>query len=263
MNLRPPNFFIPGAQKAGTTYLCAQLAKHPDIYISSPKEPMYFNSTQYSPTGVSKYLQTFFSAVNQHSWVGEGSTLYFQDKEAPGRIQHVFGSDLKFMICLRHPIEKALSLYLHNYRRGRMTGYENLLDLNEGSLAVLPRSVYAPWIERFIEIFGLEQLKFLLYDQLVASPRDFVDAATSFLGIEPVKNISKSRINAGGPWAWRGDALEPAVKLDMQCRNRIIPRIRKVELDRMQEIVLPDVAKTEALIDRNLHEWKSLPDFNY
>jgi hypothetical protein len=37
-----PNLFLIGAMKSGTTYLCDLLAAHPEIFMSSPKEPCHF-----------------------------------------------------------------------------------------------------------------------------------------------------------------------------------------------------------------------------
>lgn len=38
-----PDFCVVGAMKSGTTTLCAILDEHPDIYISKPKEPLFFD----------------------------------------------------------------------------------------------------------------------------------------------------------------------------------------------------------------------------
>ena len=38
-----PNFFVIGAQKAGTTSLYEYLRQHPEIYMSPVKEPGYFH----------------------------------------------------------------------------------------------------------------------------------------------------------------------------------------------------------------------------
>ena len=39
-----PNLFIPGAAKSGTTSLHQLLDLHPDVTMSSTKEPVYWNS---------------------------------------------------------------------------------------------------------------------------------------------------------------------------------------------------------------------------
>ena len=36
-----PNFLVIGAQKCGTTALCAVLGRHPDVFMTEPKEPLF------------------------------------------------------------------------------------------------------------------------------------------------------------------------------------------------------------------------------
>jgi hypothetical protein len=42
MNTIKPNFFIVGAQKAGTSTIADALNRHPDVYMSPIKEPCFF-----------------------------------------------------------------------------------------------------------------------------------------------------------------------------------------------------------------------------
>jgi hypothetical protein len=44
----PPEAFIIGAQKAGTTSLADLLDQHPGIVVSNPKEPDFFNEIRRS-----------------------------------------------------------------------------------------------------------------------------------------------------------------------------------------------------------------------
>ena len=41
--MRKPNFFIVGAPRCGTTALLTYLRSHPEIFMSIPKEPHYFD----------------------------------------------------------------------------------------------------------------------------------------------------------------------------------------------------------------------------
>ena len=41
-NVTLPDFFIAGAQKSGTTAISSILNHHPKIFVSIPKEPMFF-----------------------------------------------------------------------------------------------------------------------------------------------------------------------------------------------------------------------------
>ena len=44
MSIILPDFIIIGANKAGTTSIANYLAQHPEIKISTVKEPMFFSS---------------------------------------------------------------------------------------------------------------------------------------------------------------------------------------------------------------------------
>ncbi len=93
---RTPNFFVAGTQKAGTSYLTLRLAWHPHIYFPVVKDPLLFNDSKFSDETYRAYLHTHFDAALDEPWVGEG---------------------------------KAVSYYLHNFRRGRLTGHESILEL--------------------------------------------------------------------------------------------------------------------------------------
>ncbi len=43
---KKPNFIIIGAMKAATTSLYTYLKQHPDVFMTTIKEPMFFNNFQ-------------------------------------------------------------------------------------------------------------------------------------------------------------------------------------------------------------------------
>ena len=49
-DLKLPNFFIIGANKAGTTSLHYYCSQHPEIFMSENKEPMFFTAKGPLPT---------------------------------------------------------------------------------------------------------------------------------------------------------------------------------------------------------------------
>ena len=44
--MKTPNFFILGAPKCGTTSLASWLSTHPNAYMSSQKEPFFFDTDE-------------------------------------------------------------------------------------------------------------------------------------------------------------------------------------------------------------------------
>ena len=71
-----PNFFIPGAAKSGTTTLHDMLNTHPEISMSSVKEPGYWknkNFKDFGNTEIHNYQNLF---DNTKKFKGESSTAY-------------------------------------------------------------------------------------------------------------------------------------------------------------------------------------------
>jgi hypothetical protein len=44
MSFKKPTFLILGAAKSGTTTLYNYLRRHTDVFMSTPKEPMFFEA---------------------------------------------------------------------------------------------------------------------------------------------------------------------------------------------------------------------------
>ena len=78
-----PNFFLIGPPKAGTTAVAETLSKHPEIFISDPKEPDFFVYQGGNPYGwdakgkdsLDWYLG-LFEAARSHTAVGDASPYY-------------------------------------------------------------------------------------------------------------------------------------------------------------------------------------------
>ena len=86
-----PNFFIVGAQKAGSTSLYEYLKNMPEIYMSPIKEPSFFsvkiipeNHPQEAIRDKKEYLK-LFEKVKDEKIIGEASPTYLADPEAPNR----------------------------------------------------------------------------------------------------------------------------------------------------------------------------------
>jgi hypothetical protein len=259
---RVPNFFVPGVQKAGTTYLCRQLARHPDIFFSKMKEPHFFHQKHFTEEAIDDYLTTHFADAGDERWVGEGSTRYFQSDEAAARIRNRLGTDLRFIVSFRQPTEKAVSLYLHNFKRGRLTGRESILQMKQGGgVAVVPFSLFAHGCRTYIDTFGAERIHFMRYDDLVADPLGFVNSALGFLGLAPIERTSEKLANAGYNLAWDGDELVAEVPAEALASGQVPPRFPRAELEELHGMFLKDIAETASLTGLELGHWWDFPTF--
>ena len=190
-----PNFFIVGAPRSGTTSLYEYLSRVPGIYMSPVKEPRYFDSVDhfapYAPKPVrskEKYLR-LFADVKDEKLVGEASPSYLMDSEAPRRIAAV-APDARIIMILRDPIEQIYSAYLL-HRRARF----HRLPLDEAiklELYLRP-AFYAEPVKRYLDVFGADRVKILIFEEFVRDTRAAVGEILQFLGAraEPPASVGE------------------------------------------------------------------------
>ncbi len=107
-----PNLFILGAGKCGTTSLYHLLQRHPDIHVSTPKEPSFFCSQFQVVKNPIDYFRLFDSPRRYRV---DSSHVYFSNPETAPVLRDLF-PDAKFLVVLRDPKARALSLYEHMRR---------------------------------------------------------------------------------------------------------------------------------------------------
>ncbi|MEQ8731987.1 sulfotransferase [Roseitalea porphyridii] len=111
--MKNPNFFIIGAPKCGTTSLHGWLAQHPEIYMSSIKEPHHFSSDlafNDDWCDPKHYNALFEGADERHKAVGESSVYYLRSRVAVPNIEKALPGS-RYIVMLRNPVEMAPSMH--------------------------------------------------------------------------------------------------------------------------------------------------------
>ena len=115
-------FMIVGAQKCGTTALAHFLAQHPDIAMASPKEAHLFDAPDYSrdwtPAAIDARYGPFFAHAGGAALRGEATPIYLF---LPGIARELrrYNPDLKLIVLVRDPVERAISHYYMERNRDR------------------------------------------------------------------------------------------------------------------------------------------------
>ena len=192
------DFFIVGAPKAGTTSLYHYLNEHPQVEMSSQKEPDYFSDKAIHQQGMyygknrvntlDKYESLF---VQKESVVyGEGSVSYlFYDNVAEDIKK--YNPNAKIIIMLRNPIERAFSHYLMDYRLGLVRdSFENIITKKSKHKNAhlfyqqyIEVSKYANQIQRYLDFFEKENILFIDYEDFKKNVSKTVDQVYDFLNI--------------------------------------------------------------------------------
>ncbi len=215
-----PNFLIIGAQKAGTTALYYALSKHPELFMSSNKEPQYFaseselseaagpgDSTAGTVDTLPAYEELFVDAAPEQA-IGEASTIYLYAPRAPGRISELLPA-AKLIAMLRNPVDRAYSNFLHLVRDGRETAdtfgiaiTEEDSRRNDGwstNWRYREKGLYAPQIERYTARFAADQIRWYLYEDFNAAPHSTIVDIYRFLEVDDLFTQDlTARLNVGG-----------------------------------------------------------------
>jgi hypothetical protein len=209
-----PDFFLVGAPRCGTTALCNYLRTHPEVFVSSPKEPTYFGRDlmpKRYPT-LESYLE-LFSDTGGAIRAGDGSVAYLASEFAAEEI-HEFNPRALILILLRNPVDMIFSLHRKHYLMGiePCRALEDALAAEPGRLAsgagvpegVCPKVIslrhranYVPQIKRFLDVFPATQIKLFQFDDFQANPARAFRESCHFLGVREDVQLQCGPHNVG------------------------------------------------------------------
>jgi len=296
---KKPNFIIIGAMKAATTSLYTYLKQHPDVFMTTIKEPMFFNNFQnnndFKVLGrKTKKITTFeqyytlFDAVKNEKAIGEASPAYISNKECPTLIQQHL-PNTKIIAVLRQPVSRAYSNFLHARRADKepIADFETAFNKEAERKAknwnplyhYKGKGYYADQLERYFTLFPKENIKVLLFEDLVKDPIKTTQEVFKFLDIDNVfmPDTSKKANVSGTPkglFGWlimkfRYYNLIPNIQFSNFLPGFIIhfifnsaykkasPLGSELKKRLTHTFYKEDILKLEKLIERDLQHWLS------
>jgi Sulfotransferase domain len=177
-----PNFLVIGAMKGGTSSLYRYLREHPQVFMPSVKEPLFFSRNW--NRGIEWY-ERLFDGAGQVVAIGEASTEYTtypHTPRVPMRIAKLL-PEVRLVYLVRHPIERMMSEYHYNLVRGveRDPSADRAL-LGDSTYCNVSR--YAMQIEQYLEHFSREQLLVLRSEDLKNDRVRTLSRVYKFLGVD-------------------------------------------------------------------------------
>jgi hypothetical protein len=227
-----PTFLILGTSKAGSTSLYHYLSQHPDVFMSEPKEPLFFQ-TEYQ-RGIEYYWNSYFQKYGGQKEIGEACTKNLQLPFVARRVADMLPDARLFVLC-RNPVERTISAYWHSHSHGvEPLSFEAAIEKNLRRLETGPRfedeteaslyarvadqgikalqraygfyiepGYYAEHIERYRALFGEARIKVIFFEDLTRDASGVVADVQRFLGLEPrrlhdlkAQNQAMSRVGA-------------------------------------------------------------------
>ena len=295
---KKPNFIIVGAMKASTTSVYSYLKQHPDIFMTRVKEPMFFNNYKKSQDfliigskfknkikTISDYYALFDEAKSE-KLLGEASPSYIYDKNTPNLIKKYL-PNTKIIIILRQPVDRAYSNFLHVLRSGRevFSSFEDSINYESKRIEdnwsplyhYINKGYYSEQIERYFNEFPIENIKILLFDDIIQNTKECLEDIFRFLEVDDTFEVDFSRkLNASGiPSGVLGFILKkmryyrlmPKFALSDYFPNSIInlifksvytksPRLSsKFRRELTNKYYKEEIIKLQKLINRDLSDW--------
>jgi hypothetical protein len=200
-----PNLFIPGAAKSGTTTLHELLNLHPEISMSKVKEPVFWNNKNFEKYLEQDWLNYKKLFVEKSKIYGESTTSYMYYNSFIDNINKNYKKSPKFIFILRNPIDRYNShfwwmkgLGLEKNKIKNVLNIESQINFEEYDY--YPKNyfqfgLYSKWIQRFIDNFGLENIKVITLEKLISNRLDTINSCFDFLGLKKLESIPEKNSN--------------------------------------------------------------------
>ncbi len=184
-----PSFVVIGAMKCGTTSLHGYLDSHPDVCMSRDKETDYFIAEHNLGRGAAWYRGQFADSAAAR---GESSPNYTKEHLFPGVARRMAGllPDARLIYCIREPVARMVSHYVHNFAHGR-EGRSFEAAVAEADNNYLLTSSYARQLRPFLEHYGEDRLLLVSAEALRGEPLAVMTAIFEHIGVTPAGDAGR------------------------------------------------------------------------
>ena len=259
-----------GAPKSGTTWLFKCLEEHPEIVISkknfpSNKELYFFD--RYYHNGFDWYHGLFDDKLAVQNRL-EITPTYLSDHRIPRRV-YEYNSNMKLIVCLRNPIDRA---YSHHkmlagggmYGDCKLVKFENALQQNP---AYIEFGLFGKQIGNYLEYFNRESIHIIFFEDICLSPEKVIHELCEFLSISKFKpSLVREKVYQS-PKKFINRNLNDSKKNPLRrIQSRLfkpdatfgisIPLMGKKMRVYLREVFDIEIKEIENLTGRDLSHWK-------
>ena len=286
-----PNVICVGTQKGGSTWLHNRLKEHPDVFASNPKELQLFSRPKWF-----KRLEGYeehFKDVTTEKVVMESTPGYFwsyseqpyhnpdtkRNTDIAGALYQTLGPDVKILLSMRHPVDRAISAYFHHFRHGRITAEKDILSIAD-RYGIVDMGFYKRHLEYWESVIPAENMFICFFDEIVKTPHDVLQRLCTFLDLSPDADFQvDKRDNDGLKLVRDGDLLtvddtssnksnKTFAKLRAAAReagedDKVTPVVSRAEAQSLYELYRDDIAYIVDRFAENSLDWLEYPSSKF
>lgn len=249
------DFIIAGTQKGGTSALHYHLEQHPNLtmahseeahMIDHPRRHFFDDEERFAAGEVSYDILHEGIKLKRRSLItGSCTPIYTYWKPAMERIKE-YHPEIKLIILLRNPIDRAFSHWNMNWNRKRepfafleaiaaeIDERKESPSLQSRRRSYLDRGFYFEQIERAFRFFPRDQIHIIKFDDFRRNTTQVVNGVFTFLGLKPLPKIKNREQNR------------------ILYERKMTPEERRYLCDAYEE----DIAQIERLLGWDCSDWK-------
>jgi len=273
MKGRLPNLIVIGAMKAGTTSLHNYLGKHPDIFMSTPKEIHYYSDDGQLKWTKERYMSHFITskkiAGTSPQSYSKCHNKYYQN--IPERI-YKDTPNVKLVYLLRNPIERYKSHILESYHCDPIVD----IEYSKESGNYWKTSLYGTQLQQYLKYFSIDQIQVITIEELNENPLAVMNQLFDFLEISPLQDeslfqeVKNSAFTKGIPRVIKAHIFyrmgkkvskayteKVAKKIATKFYSEQLkkPQLSEMESKRLQNIFREDLVLLSQLTKRDFSKW--------
>jgi hypothetical protein len=201
------NTLIIGAGRSGTTTLGKILESHSQVCFSKIKEVHYFSIDDLFARG-KDYYHSFFPCGDEKKIIASADTYLLPAYNAIQKIKD-YNPDMKIIVMLRNPVDRAYSSYNYSINYGYHKNYESFITsiekekniVNEKNIVQLNNighfycSLYYLHLAEWLKVFDRGNFLFLPFNLIKTDIEEIKVRLTKFLGVDlqKFKNIDATK----------------------------------------------------------------------
>ncbi len=197
---------IGGTSKAGTTSVFDYLQMHPQIWPSRAKETRFFldadyplkSEKRYHADGSEAYPSFFDNRVPGAKWKLEATPDYLHSPGTAMAMREAL-SNVGFIFVLREPVSRLVSWFRfgqamneipagmtfdHYVQAQYKESAAGVVRVRHPAFRALHQGRYSSCLKPFVELFGLEHVQVLFYEDLNRDPLSFMISVCRKAGID-------------------------------------------------------------------------------
>lgn len=288
-----PDFLVIGAMKSGTSSLHDILRQHSKIFLPPEKEIHFFDTDNYNK-GV-EYYSSFFKKANHTQLIGEITPRYIFNPNSAKRIVKTLGTNIKIIVILRNPADRAYSHYKMNVLKN--TEKRSFEDAVQQELEILnkenayynfdryiSRGLYGQQLRRYLSFFSKDQIHVVLFEEdFLKNKQNTVNQILEFLNLSQEKLLLNIRSNASERKVSTmmdrllntpnflnhlAKSIIPSEKYRIFLKSKLTKlnsvnnsfsgeELQSLKPMLIREVFYEDIIKLEKIIDRDLSGWYS------